>query len=52
MSLLKTLLLVALASVFTPVATAASVDIAGINVDDSVAIYNNTLRLNGAGLAA
>ncbi len=51
MSLLKTLLLVALASVFTPVATAASVDIAGINVDDSVAIYNNTLRLNGAGLA-
>lgn len=51
MSLLKTLLLVTLASLFAPVARAGSVDIGGINVDDSVAIYNNTLRLNGAGLA-
>ena len=50
MSLLKTLVLATLASVFAAAAMAATLDVGGVKVEDSVAIYNNTLRLNGAGL--
>ena len=50
MSLLKTLVLAVLANAFATAATAATLDIGGVKFEDSIAIYNNTLLLNGAGL--
>lgn len=50
MSLLKTLLLAAVAHVLTTGALAATLDVGGVKFDDSIAIYNNTLVLNGAGV--
>lgn len=50
MSLLKTLVLAVLANAFATGAIAATLDIGGVKVEDSIAIYNNTLLLNGAGV--
>ncbi|MDP2369936.1 chalcone isomerase family protein [Rhodoferax sp.] len=50
MSLLKTLVLAALSNMFAAGAMAATLDFGGVKVEDSIAIYNNTLLLNGAGL--
>jgi len=52
-SKLSTLLLVASTTMLLTVpALSATLDIGGVKVEDSLAIYNNTLLLNGAGLIA
>lgn len=52
-SKLSTLLLVATtATMWTASAHAATLDIGGVKVEDSLAIYNNTLLLNGTGLVS
>jgi hypothetical protein len=50
MSLIKTLVLAVLANVLTAGAIAATLDINGVKFEDRIAIYNNTLVLNGAGM--
>ena len=52
-SLLSTFLLVAAATaMWTAPVQSATLDIGGVKVEDSLAIYNNTLLLNGTGLVS
>jgi len=50
MSFIRTLSLAAGLTVFACGAMAATLEVAGVKFDDSIAIYNNTLLLNGAGM--
>ena len=50
MSLIKPLVLSTLAHVFALGCMAATLDLGGVKIEDRIAIYNNTLVLNGAGM--
>lgn len=49
MQIFKVLALAATFSLLGLQASAATIDVGGLKVEDSIAIYNNTLLLNGAG---
>ncbi len=50
--LLKLLMLATASMLLTAPALAATLDVGGVKVEESLTIYNNTLLLNGAGLVS
>lgn len=51
-SVFKIVLALAVSVLMLPSAASATLDVGGVKVEDSLAIYNNTLVLNGAGLVS
>ncbi len=52
MQFLRVFGLAAIAALLGLSATAGTIDVAGVKMEDSLAIYNNTLVLNGAGVVS
>lgn len=52
MHLLRVFGLAVIAALLGLSATAGTIDVAGVKMEDSLSIYNNTLLLNGAGVVA
>jgi hypothetical protein len=52
MQFLRVFGLAAIAALLSLAAPAATIDVAGVKMEDSLTIYNNTLLLNGAGVVS